>query len=136
MPYDNPMTCCYNFPLMDFGATAGDTLHYITGPAGKQGRLKSISVAATEVFACSTKAANVKVGTAADPDAYGQLNVADGTADNAAFNEGDDTDAIISAAIAADTAVMITLDEGTDASAVTGQGHPTVIIDWYQGELI
>ncbi len=131
MSYDSPMTIGYNFALMDFGATAGDTIHYISGPAGKRGMLRSVSVAVTEVFACSTKAGNVQVGNVSDDDAYGKLNIADGTAANTVFNEGDDTNAIISAAIAADTVVKVTLDEGTDASAVTGQGTPHIIIDWF-----
>jgi hypothetical protein len=131
MPYDNPMTCCYNFPVMDFGATAGDTTHYLSGPAGKKGMLRSISVSTSEAFLCDTKAANVQVGTVGDPDAYGKLNIADGTAVNTVFNEGDDTDAIIAADIAADTQVMVVLDEGTDGSGVTGIATPTVIIDWY-----
>ena len=131
MSYDNPMTCMYNFPLMDFGAAAGDTILYVGGPGGKQGRLKSIGVSTTEVFACDATPANVKVGTAADPDAYGLLNIADGTAVNTVFNEAADTDAIIAADIAENTQVMITLDEGTDGTAVTGQGYPFVIIDWF-----
>ncbi|MCK5517188.1 MAG: hypothetical protein KAI39_09965 [Desulfobulbaceae bacterium] len=131
MAYDNPDTVGYNFALMDFGAASGDTLHYISGPAGKKGMLRSISIAATEIFACDATNADVKVGTVADPDAYGMLVIADATASGAVFNEGDDTDAIISAAIPADTVVMVTLNEGTDGTAVTGQGTPHVIIDWY-----
>ena len=132
MSYDNPQTACHNFANMDFGAVAGDTVHYVTGPAGKKGRLKSISVAVTEAFACDATNALVHVGTIADENAYGTLTIADLTLISTAFNEGDDTDAIIAADIAADTVVMITLVEGTDGTGVTGQGHPTVIIDWIQ----
>ena len=131
MSYDNPQTCMYNFPLMDFGAAAGDTLHYIGGPAGKKGTLVDIGVAvsATEAFAGTTKDANVQVGTTADPNIYGQLNVPSGQAASSICNSTVDTNAIISAAIAADTEILVTLDEATGTP--TGQGHPYVIIDWY-----
>ena len=131
MSYSNPQTLCYNFPLMDFGAAAGDTLHYIGGPAGKVGRLRDIGVAvsATEAFAGTTKDANVKVGTTADPDAYGQLNIPSGQAASSICNTTVDPNAVISAAIAADTEILITLDEATGTP--TGQGHPYVIIDWF-----
>ena len=131
MSYDKPITSIYPFAVMDFGATAGDTTNVINGPAGKKGRLKSITARATEVFACSTKAANVKIGSAGDLDKYAQLNIADGTANLAIFTELDDTDAIIDADIAANAPITVTFDEGTDGSAVTGQAVVTIFIDWY-----
>lgn len=140
--YDNPDTLCYNFPNFDFGGVAGDTVHSLGGPAGKKGKLREVGVATTEVFACDATNAFVKVGTSADDDAYGLLTIADLTADNTVFNSGDDTDAIIkdttstaipqpTVDIPAGTNVHVTLVEGTDGTAVTGQGYPYVIIDWF-----
>lgn len=130
MSYSNPINGAHNFPLMDFGDAAGDTTHRIAGPAGKKGRLQSIAVATAEAFVCPTTPATVLVGTPSDPDAYGQLEIATATANNVVFNDGDDTDAIIDADIPADTVVLVTLVEGT-GTGLTGQGFPTVYIDWY-----
>lgn len=129
MAYDNPQTCMYNFPNMDFGAAAGATTHSISGPTGKKGVLKEIGVVTTEATVFATTLGHVQVGTSGDLDAYGKLNIATGTADNTTFNSADDTDAIISAQIPADTAVHVTLTEGTGAG-LAGQGYPYVIIDW------
>ena len=131
MSYDNPRSLMYNFPEMDFGATAGATVHTIAGPLGMKGVLVDVGVASSEVFACDATVAHVQVGTSADADAYGKLQVADGTADNSVFNSVDDTDAVIAADIPANTAIHVTLTEGTDGTAVTGKGFPYVVIDWY-----
>jgi hypothetical protein len=131
MAYDNPTNCCYNFPEMDFGATAGNTVHRIAGPAGKQGRVVEVGIVSSEAFACDATNAKVQVGTSSDADAYAELNIADGTANDAVFNSGNDSDAVISADITKDTPVFVTLVEGTDGSAVTGKGFPYVIIDWF-----
>jgi hypothetical protein len=131
MAYDKQLAMCYNFAEMDFGAASGATVHTICGPLGKQGRLLDIAVATSEVFACDATVASVAVGTSADADAYGLLNIADGTADNAVFNSVDDTDAVIAADIPANTAIHVTLTEGTDSTAVTGKGFPMVFINWF-----
>jgi len=128
--YDNPIHACYNFPNMDFGASAGATTHTIAGPAGKKGRLVDIAVGVTEVFETVTTLAHVQVGKSDDLDAYGKLNIPTGAADNTVVNKLDDTDAIIAADIPAETAVHVTLTEGTGA-ALTGQGYVCVYIDWY-----
>lgn len=128
--YDQPLHACYNFPNMDFGASAGATVHTIPGPAGKKGRLIDIAVGVTEVFETVTTVAHVQVGTSADADAYGKLNIPTGAADNTVVNKADDTDAIIAADIPADTAVHVTLTEGTGAG-LTGQGYVSVYIDWF-----
>ena len=130
MAYDIPISGSYNFAEMDFGAAAGATTHKIGGPAGMKGRLKGIGVAISEATVFATTLGHVQVGTTADADAYGKLNIATGTAVNTVFNEGDDTDAIISADIPADTIVVITLTEGTGAG-LAGKGFPCVHIDWY-----
>ena len=129
--YDNPFHACYNFPEMDFGATSGATTHTIAGPAGKKGRLIDIAVGVTEAFATSTAVAHVQVGTSGDLDAYGKLNIPTGSADNTVVNSVDDSDAVIAADIPAETAVHVTLTEGTDGSSVTGKGYVSVYIDWY-----
>lgn len=131
MSYSNPQTCMYNFPNMDFGAVAGNTTHPIAGPQGKKGRLIEVGVVTTEVFADDATTAQVHVGIVGDTDAHALLNIADSTATNTVFNTKDDTDAIIDADLDADTTLLVTLVEGTDGTAVTGQGYPYVIIDWY-----
>lgn len=131
MSYDNPVTCMYNFANMDFGAAAGTTTHRISGPTGYTGTLKEVGVCTSEATVFATTLGTVEVGTASDADAYGKLNIATGTAINTTFNSADDTDAIISASIPADTCVLVTLTEGTGAG-LTGQGNPYVIIDWYK----
>lgn len=47
------------------------------------------------------------------------------------FNTVDDTDAIISADVPADTDIVVKLTEGTGAE-LAGQGVPFVIIDWFK----
>jgi hypothetical protein len=128
--YDNPLVAVYNFPNMDFGAAAGATTHTIAGPAGMKGRLLEIAVGTTEATVFATTLGHVQVGTSADLDAYGKLNIPTGIADNAVVNSADDPDAIIAADIPAETAVHVTLTEGTGAG-LTGQGYPTVYIGWY-----
>ncbi len=131
MSYDNPRSLNYDFATMDFGAATGSpTVHKIAGPAGKQGRVIEVGVVTSEATVFATTLGTVEVGTSADADAFAKLNIATGTATNTKFNTGDDTDAIISADIAADTLVYVTLTEGT-GSGLTGQGAPYVIIDWF-----
>jgi len=128
--YDNPDTCCYYLGNMDFGAASGVTEHRIAGPAGKQGKLREISVTLSEIAAWTTTDGLVNVGTAADIDAFGLLSITTATAINTVFNTADDTDAIIDADIPANTAVLVTLTEGTGGS-LTGIGDVMVIIDWF-----
>lgn len=128
--YDNPIHSTYNFPNMDFGAAAGTTVHKIAGPTGKVGRLIEVGVVITEATVFATTLGFVEVGTSADADAYAKLQIANGTANHAVFNTADDTDAIIARNITADTAILVTLTEGTGAG-LTGQGYPYVMIDWF-----
>jgi len=124
------MSLMYNFPNMDFGAAAGNTTHWIAGPAGKKGKLKEVGVITTEATVFATTLGKVQVGIATDLDAHAELNIATATAIKTVFNSGDDADAIIDEDIDADTALAVTLIEGTGAG-LTGQGYPYVIIDWY-----
>lgn len=127
----NPMTCCYNYPNMDFGASAGVTTHQIGGPAGMKGVLQEIGVTLTEAVLDDTLLASVAVGAIGDLDAYGDLKIPDGSLINTVVNSADDTNAILAPDIPADTCVQVTLTEGTDGTGVTGQGQPYVIIHWY-----
>lgn len=131
MGYSTPMRGHCHIESHDFGADT-DTSYYFSGPAGYAGKLRSISVSTKEAFACTTTPARVYVGTAADPDAYGLLNIADETAINVVYNSEDDTDAIIDDDIPADTQVIIKLTQSVDNAADTGQGSVDVFIDWYK----
>lgn len=131
MAYDNPVSLNYHIENYDFGADT-DTSYYFSGPAGYKGRLKSISASATETFACATTAASVQVGTSGDADAYGKLNIADETAANAVYNSEDDTDAVISADITADSQFIIKCVQGTDDAADAGKASVDVVINWFK----
>ncbi len=128
--YATPMTCMYNFVIFDFGGAVANGEHLIGGPAGKKGRLREVGVTINEVTEFATTLGIIQVGIASDTDAYGVLNIPTGSAIDTVVNSADDTDAIIAADIPADTCVQLTLIEGTGA-ALTGQGAPYVIIDWY-----
>lgn len=61
----------YLFDTLDFG-TAGET-YYVTGPKGRKGKLVDYGIHhCTETFNAVTTPATVSVGSAADPDAYGE----------------------------------------------------------------
>lgn len=130
MSYSNPTNATYYYGEFDFGGGSAATFR-IAGPYGMKGYLRDISVATSEVFATDTTTGSVEVGTVSDADAYGKLVIPDATATSTVFNKGDDTDAIISASIPADGVVLVTLTNGTDASAVTGKGFVSIYIDWY-----
>jgi hypothetical protein len=129
MSYSDPDRRTYSFGIHDFGA--GSESLSITGPKGKTGTLVAIHAAATETFNAVTTAANIQVGTAADPDAYALFNL--GTladTDSASTDDGTtDTDAIISASIPADTQVEVTFTAPTGGTPA-GMAAVTVIIDW------
>lgn len=116
---------------MDFGDGATADVLSFRGPAGKQGRLIKVGCMVTETFADDVTVAKVKVGTAADDDAFALLNIADGAADLDSYDETDDTDAIISEDIPADTLVRITCTAGTDSGTAAGKGQPYVTIEWF-----
>lgn len=128
--YDNPINGFYPFAEMDFGASAGATIHKIAGPAGMKGRLVEVGVVISEATVFATNLGKVEVGDSSDADEYAALNIATATANHAVFNTKDDTDAIIDATIPADTAVLVTLTEGTGAG-LAGKGFPYVIINWF-----
>lgn len=117
----NTMTIC--LPSFDFGGGAAETMSFRI-PDEMSAELIKIGVMVTETFATDTTTGSVQLGTAADADAYAKLVIPDGTADNDCFDETDDTDAIISANISANSLVRVTLTNGTDSTAVAGQGVP------------
>ena len=101
------------------------------GPTGKQGMLIDIGLHVTETFACDATEAAIQIGTSLDPDAYGKLNITDGTALTNCFNVQDDTNAIISEALPADTQIEVTVTEGTDSGTASGKGYGYVSVLWY-----
>lgn len=128
--YDNPITLRYDLPLKDFGAAVGVETHPIKGPAGRQGVIRNIGVDITEATVFATTLGIVQVGKAGTLGAYATLNIPTASAINTTVDESVDTDAITSAAIPADTQILITLTEGTGAG-LAGQGYPYLVIDWY-----
>ena len=86
MGYSNPTDYVYQDALVtDFGAGTG-TAWSFKGPAGKQGSLKNIGVHTTEAFECDQVAGAINVGTGADADYYGKLNIAEATAISMCFS--------------------------------------------------
>lgn len=124
--YDNPMTLAYHFPSVAID-TAAD-FGVIVGPKGKIGRLRSISTYIT--VATTVAASEIRVGTAADPDAYGIQAIpisAIGSVINTITDYTGDQTTGTDDRIPADTAVHFESDGG----ATAGDGHITVVIDWY-----
>lgn len=131
MAYDKTRLSVISLPLFDFGGGAAET-YSLRLPTGYRGRIKKVGVAVTEVFATDSSNGSLEIGTAADADAFAKLVIPDGAADNDFIDETDDADAIIDADIPADTLIRITLTNGTDASAVTGQGIPVLEVELYK----
>lgn len=131
MSYDNKQLQTIVLPSWDYGD--GNTVDTVSfrGPTGKKGRLKKVGIMVQETFADDQTAAKFEVGTAADPDAYALLSIADAAADVDCFDETDDTDAIIAEDIPADTLVQLKGTAGTDSGTAAGKGLSFVVIEWY-----
>ncbi len=114
---------CITFPEYDFGVDR-DFTGYFRLPTGYVIELLKIGLMVTEAFACTTTAADIRLGTASDDDAYAKLQIADGAAVTDFQDETDDPDAIIEAHIPADTLLKLTLTQSTDDSADAGKGLP------------
>lgn len=127
MAYDNPSTVTYSFPAHDFGAGA-DALA-IKGPSGKTGRLIDVGVAVKETFTATTTPAYVRLGTASDADAYAELNMAT-AADTDYWNTQDDTDAIISSTLPADTQIEVAFVSPTGGTPA-GIGDVNIVVEWF-----
>ena len=90
MSYSMPIPLVYtNSTVVDFGDSP--TAWSFKGPSGKQGMLKNIGIHVTEVFSGDQVTGKVLVGTTADPNYYGQLEIADGTAATDTYNDQDDS---------------------------------------------
>jgi hypothetical protein len=59
------------------------------------------------------------------------LEVVDGTLNTDTFNTVDDTNCVISQAIAADAQVEVTFVQCADSVAPAGKGRAYVEVDWY-----
>lgn len=130
MSYSNPLVVTYNFEPVDFGA--GTYAGSFKAPNGyENGRIIDIGVTEiTETFACDTTTAKVRLGTAADADAYAELIIADATAATDTYNTQDDTDAIIDADIT-NTQVELTCVQAVDSGTAAGIGSPYVTVAWF-----
>lgn len=133
MGYSNGREIAYTLGELDFGATSEN--FGIRGPKGKAGRLIDYGVqGCTEAFAGGT-GATIAVGTAADPDAFGEeltIVCADAsgyTARSAARDVDDLENMIVNAEIPADTIVQITCVVAS-GGAEAGKACPHVIIHW------
>ena len=130
MSYSMPIPLVYtNSTVVDFGDSP--TAWSFKGPSGKQGMLKNIGIHVTEVFSGDQVTGKVLVGTTADPNYYGQLEIADGTAATDTYNDQDDSDCVIIEALAADTQIEVTFVGVNDAGTDTGQGFVYFETFWY-----
>ena len=120
----------------DFAAGTGTPWSF-KGPKGKQGILRNIGVHVKETFEDDLVTGKVLVGTTADPNAYGQLEIADGTLNTDTFNNVDDSDCVILASdgqnntLPADTQIEVTFVQATDSGVAAGKGRAYVEVDWY-----
>jgi len=131
MSYSNPNPLVHtDSALVDFAAGVGTPWSF-KGPKGLQGNLRNIGVHVTETFEDDLVTGKVLVGTTADPNAYGQLEIADGTLNTDTFNNVDDTDCVISQALPADTQIEVTFVQATDSGTAAGKGYAYVEVDWY-----
>lgn len=126
--YDNDSIIVYTFDSLDFGDATGDEIRTFRLPPGYQGELVGVGVSITEAFVNASGDTTVEVGTIADPDAYGLLNVATAAADADFYDQTDDTDAVMTYAgatqetqIAADSLVALKTVGG---AASAGKGIP------------
>jgi len=130
MSASTPLVSTYTFPAHDFGAGTG-TEAFRAPDNYTRGKLIDVGITGiTEVFACDATTAKVRVGTAADADAYAELAIADTTAVGDQFNTQDDTDAIIAADLD-DTQIEVTYVACVDSGTETGIATPFVIVAWY-----
>jgi hypothetical protein len=118
--YDQPLVLTYQLDGVALDADA--ELATFVGPAGKQGRVVSISALVTAAVTGSTS--TVSVNTLDDEVVAGSLTVPVGAADtfaNDATLGGDDT------LIPADTAFTVDVSD----SATAGDGNVVVAIAWF-----
>ena len=130
MSYSMPIPLVYtNSTVVDFGDSP--TAWSFKGPSSKQGMLKNIGIHVTEVFSGDQVTGKVLVGTTADPNYYGQLEVTDGTAATETWNNQDDTNAVIVEALPADTQIEVTYVGTTDTGTNAGKAFNYIETFWY-----
>ena len=134
MSYENLMCVSHYGPVaVDFGTGGSADAISFRGPKGMKGILLDIGVAnITEAFAGDTTDGQVTIGSDADPDAYGLLNVGAGatSAVGDTYNTSNDTDAILDQEIPADTQIEMTCVVGTGGTPA-GIGTPYCVVGWY-----
>ena len=131
MSYSDPREYLYQDALKtDFGAGTGVAWSF-KGPSGKQGSLKNIGLHVTETFAGDQTTGKVLIGTSADPNYYGQLEITDAEAATEVFNNQDDTNCVIIEALASDTQIEVTYVQCVDSGTAAGKGNAYVEVEWY-----
>ena len=131
MSYSNPLDYCYQDALeTDFGAGTG-TAWSFKGPEGKQGSLTNIGLHVTETFAGDQTTGKVLIGTTADPNYYGQLEITDAIAATEVFNDQDDSNCVLVEALPADTQIEVTYVQCVDSGTAAGKGNAYVEVSWY-----
>ena len=131
MSYSNPRTTVYLDPVeQDLGAGTG-TAWSFKGPAGKQGMLKNIGFNVTETFAGDQTTGTVLIGTTADPNYYGQLEIADASAATDVINDQDDSNCVLIEALPKNTQIEVTFVQCVDSGTAAGKGYPYVQVQWY-----
>ena len=131
MSYSNPIPLIYaDEKVSDFGESTIVAWSF-KGPAGKQGMLKDIGLHITEAFNGDQVTGKVLVGTTADPNYYGQLEVTDGTAATETWNNQDDTNAVLVQALPADTQIEVTYIGVSDTGTTTGIAFSYFETFWY-----
>ena len=115
MSYSSPLT--YTFTITGIAVAVALSIHEVKAPPGKTGRLVMMSITHLGVTGAPWK---FIVGTAADPDAYGTMDLGDGAASKSEFIRGVDD------RIPEGTIVQI----GTDGGATNGIADMNVVIEW------
>jgi len=131
MSYSNPVTTRIQSGAAQDMGNGTPTVFSFKGPTGMQGTIIDVGIEVTETFACDSTEASFLVGTTSDDDAYAKLNITDGTALTDTFNIQDDTNAIISEALPADTQIECKPVVGVDSGTEAGIGYPYVVVEWY-----
>jgi len=128
--YDKLHLVAITLPNYDFGGAADEEYSFRL-PAGYKARLVKIGVMVTEAFVSTSTNAMLQLGTASDTDKYAQLAIANGAADVDCYDETDDTDAILTADIPANTLLEVNLLQAY-AGSPTGQGIPYFVFECWK----
>ena len=131
--YDSAQKCMYNFDEFTFGAAVATKTVKITGPVGKQGRIKDAGIVVSVATVWTSTHGKMNIGTTATPTAYGVISVPTAKAADTIVNFGNavaNAGAITLQDVPADSVVTLQFVEGVGGS-IAGKGYPYVIIDWY-----